>query len=256
MSLVSQFDPTNKAVINPSDFIAPIKDFPKVVVSTFSRGMVERYVKRHRLKEIASSSTAGGKVPIYGVTYGGVKMALYMSPVGAPAAACLMEEVAAMGAESFVFFGACGVLERKTVDGHFVVPSAAVRDEGTSHHYLPRASEIQLQRRSVANITATFDAIGFPYVVSKTWTTDAIYRETHKNVRARKKQGCTVVEMECAALAAVAQFRGLRFAQFLYATDNLDAPEWQPRGLVKKEHGVTHSEKYLAAALECGLRFV
>lgn len=252
MSILQPYDPFREAVINPSDFIKPVKNFPKAVVSTFPRQIVEKFVKHMGAEEIACTFSANGKIPVYALQYGGQRIAFYMSPVGAPAAAAIMEEIIAMGGERFVFFGSCGVLQRDIAAGHFVVPTAALRDEGTSFHYLPPEEEIALNPAGVKAITETLAALGFPYVQSKTWTTDAIYRETRDKVRARKKAGCSVVEMECAALAAVAEFRGVEFAQFLFADDNLDAPSWEPRTM--GENGMTHSDKYMAAALECVLR--
>lgn len=84
-------------------------------------------------------------------------------------------------------------------------------------------------------------------MVGKTWTTDAIYRETQKLIEERKKQGCLAVEMECAAAFAVAQFRNIPIIQFLYGADNLDSETWEPRDLA--EHGRTKCGKYATLAL-------
>jgi uridine phosphorylase len=74
-----------------------------------------------------------------------------------------------------------------------------------------------LQRRNVA------------YILGKTWTTDAIYRETRARMALRRSEGCVTVEMEAAALFAVAQFRGIHLGQILYCGDNLDGDEWDGR---------------------------
>ncbi len=66
-----------------------------------------------------------------------------------------------------------------------------------------------------------FAAHHIPYETCTTWTTDGFYRETKKKVLARKEEGCTVVEMECAALAACTQLRGVRFGQFFFTADSL-----------------------------------
>ena len=65
-------------------------------------------------------------------------------------------------------------------------------------------------------------ALGYPYRESITWTTDALYRETADKVARRKKQGAICVEMECAGMQALCQFRGTEFFQYFYAGDNLD----------------------------------
>ena len=251
MSLLGKFDPLRDAVINPDDFIKPVEGFPKVAVSTFSHHIIDRFIHHADVEEITFTTTANMRIPIYTIPYGGKVFAFYMSPVGAPAAACIMEEVIAMGASSFVYFGSCGVLDREIAEGHFIVPTSAIRDEGTSYHYLPKADSIELSEKGIRALTSALQTTGFPFSLSKTWTTDGIYRETRANVAQRKKQGCAVVDMECAALAAVAKFRKVGFTQFLYAADNLDAPDWEPRDLLT--HGATSADKYMALALECGL---
>ena len=64
-----------------------------------------------------------------------------------------------------------------------------------------------------------------------TWTTDAFYRETREKIARRKKMGAICVEMECSAMQAMCDFRGVEFFQFLYAGDNLDHTTWDPRSL-------------------------
>ena len=72
---------------------------------------------------------------------------------------------------------------------------------------------------------------GYPYVMGTTWTTDAFYRETRGKVVTRKEMGAVCVEMECSAMQAMCDFRGVEFFQFLYAGDNLDHSTWDPRSL-------------------------
>lgn len=81
----------------------------------------------------------------------------------------------------------------------------------------------------------------------KTWTTDAFFRETRGKVEKRLKQGCSVVEMECAAMATVAAFRNVKFAQFMWAADSLSGEKWDARNLNKL--GTDAGEIYMEAAI-------
>ena len=78
-----------------------------------------------------------------------------------------------------------------------------------------------------------------PYTECVTWTTDGFFRETRDMVAYRMSEGCEVVEMECAALAACAKFRGAKFGQLLFTADSLanvddyDAREWGQGSLEK-----------------------
>lgn len=251
MGILGAFDPVREAIINPADFIKPVAGFPETVVSTFPKTIIDRFVEQTGAKEIAHTSTVNGRVPVYGVDYKGRQVGFFMSPVGAPAAACILEEVIAMGGRHFVYLGSCGMLERDVAAGKFIVPDAAARDEGTSHHYLPSEEEIILDPKSVESLVATLRRLGFQCKRGKTWTIDAIYRETREKVRHQKKQGCIVVEMECAALAAVAKFRNVDFAQFLFADDNLDTDKWEPGDIWG--HTISQSSKYMSAAIEAAI---
>ena len=114
-----------------------------------------------------------------------------------------------------------------------------MRDEGTSYHYLPPAREVQASPEGIAAIERVLRAERIEYIVSKTWTTDAVYRETPAKIQQRKAEGCLTVEMEAAAFFAVAQFRQVTFAQILYGGDDVsgsvwDSREWQTRESIRE----------------------
>ena len=73
--------------------------------------------------------------------------------------------------------------------GQIIVPTSAVRDEGTSYHYLPPDREVKPGAKAVAAIERTLVAAGHHYVMGKTWTTDAFYRETRAKVELRAAEG-------------------------------------------------------------------
>jgi uridine phosphorylase len=150
--------------------------------------------------------------------------------VGAPLAAGFLEELIARGCRTFVACGGAGVLVPDVALGHVIVPAAAVRDEGTSYHYLPAARTVEASAAAVDAIVATAERHGVAHVVGSTWTIDALYRETRGKVDARVAEGCLTVEMEAAAFFAVAAFRGVTFGQVLYAGDDLSGDAWDERG--------------------------
>lgn len=230
--LHTDFDPAKTAFINPTDIITPVENMPENFLGVFSAKIVGEYVKQLNGEVIAFGKSCMGDLPIYRCVWkDGTVFALMSMPVGAPCAASVMEESIAMGAKRFVCFGSCGALRHDITAGHIIVPQAAVRDEGTSYHYLPPAEEIELCPDCVDAVCRSLDALSAPYVRTKTWTTDAFYRETVLKIEKRKAQGCAVVEMECAAMAAVAKFRGVPFAQFLWAADSLSGDVWDKRNL-------------------------
>jgi uridine phosphorylase len=144
----------------------------------------------------------------YKLELNGQRLALFHPGVGGPIAAGMLEGVIAPGCREFIACGGAGVLDRGLVVGHIVVPQSAVRDEGASYHYLPPGREVAASPEGPAAIEQVLREHGIEYLISKTWTTDAPYRETPAKVQLRKSEGCLTVEMEAAAFFAVARFRG------------------------------------------------
>jgi uridine phosphorylase len=132
--------------------------------------------------------------------------------------------------KTVVVCGGCGVLQDHIAAGHPVILTSAVRDEGTSYHYLPPAREVASSQRVTAALEAACKAHGMEYLLGKTWTTDGIYRETPAKRAIRLAEGCSVVEMEAAAFFAVAQFRGAEIGQIVYGGDLVVPDGWDRRG--------------------------
>lgn len=168
-------------------------------------------------------------VPIWVGVHRGERIAVAEVPVGAPAAVIVMDQALMLGARTVVATGCAGALVHHEA-GAMVVPDRALRDEGTSFHYLPPARWVETHPGVRATCVAAVEAAGLPVLVAPTWTTDALFRETPAKVAARREEGCELVEMECAAFAAVAQYRGARFAQILFAADTLAGEEHDVRG--------------------------
>lgn len=98
------------ALINPSDTVKPIENFPDVCISTFSKQIIDKFSALPNVEVITNLITANGEIPVYKIRYAEKEFAFYLSLVGAPASVSCFEEVIALGAKKFVFFGSCGVL--------------------------------------------------------------------------------------------------------------------------------------------------
>jgi uridine phosphorylase len=248
-SPILEFDPHSEAVIEPKRVIRPI-DIPQQCVICFFQEVITALHQQNRLKQIACQKSEIGAHPVYEVALDGKRLALFHPGVGAPLAAALLEEVIALGCTKFVACGGAGVLDRDIALGHLIVPHAAIRDEGTSYHYLPPGREVSAHPDGVAAIERVLKAHRCDYLVGKTWTTDAIYRETGARIAKRKSEGCLAVEMEAAALFAVAQFRKVILAQALYGGDDVSGSEWDSRHWDKS---ISVREKLLWLAAEACL---
>jgi len=229
--LLTEFDPSSRAVIDPEMCVHPVEGLPEIAVSCFSHHLFEAVLAFFQPERICGVGGANGKAPVYAVDYRGRRIAFYESRVGEPACIGDFEDLIAMGLKKLILFGNCGVLDRSVEDCGIIIPTRAIRDEGSSYHYAAAADFIDVNRKYRDVFHQVLADCGCPYVEGTTWTTDAPYRETAEKVRRRKAQGAICVEMECAGMQAVADFRGVDFFQFFYAGDNLDHSQWQPRSL-------------------------
>ena len=253
--LLTEFDPAPRAVIDPDIAHHPIPGFPETVVSVFSHHLFQAILKFLNGTVIAETHDVDGIWPIYEVTYKGNRFAFYKARLGAPACVGCFEDIIPMGAKRIILLGNCGVLDKNIKDCGIIIPTKALRDEGTSYHYAPAADSIDVNTKYVEEFISVLKEFGYPYITGTTWTTDGFYRETQNKVARRKEMGAICVEMECAAMQAMCNFRGVEFFQFLYAGDNLDHSSWDPRsfsGTAKLED----KEKIalLAFELACKIR--
>lgn len=225
---ILEYDYSRQAVIEPHKLFGRI-NIPEKCVITFFKDVIDRLKEENRLAIVTELRSEAGIHPIYEMVYGAEKLIVYHSMVGAPSAVGLLEEVTALGCRKFIACGGAGVIQREIAVGHLIIPTAAIRDEGTSYHYLPPSREVEINIDALKSILKVLDRHKIPYIQAKTWTTDAFYRETKDKVELRRQEGCVSVEMECSALAAVAEFRNLTFGQILYGGDDVSCEEWDSR---------------------------
>lgn len=247
MSLFDTFDPDSEEILKP--LVHPVDGFPETVILTFEEKSIQALQSLCKT-ETAAILKGGRDIPVYKFCWGGRELGLLQSLIGGAATAALVEEVLALGAKQVLFYGACGVLDGALAAGRFILPTQAYRDEGTSYHYLPAGDYVDVP--TSRRLGEIFDALGLSYMKGRTWTTDALYRETRNNAEKRRAGGCIAVEMECASAMAVGQLRGVPVYQFLYAEDSLDGNAWDARtwGAVP----ASDYEAYLRVALEAAAR--
>ena len=229
--LLTEFDQDKSAFINPEALFKPVEYFPETVISIFSHDLFNRIVALLDGVKIAETNDVDGVWPVYAVTYREHIYALYKARLGAPACVGCFEDIIPMGAKRIILLGNCGVLDKRIEDCGIIIPTRAIRDEGTSYHYAPAADYIEVNRKYTDLFCDLLKEHHYSYVMGTTWTTDAFYRETRSKIQRRKEMGAICVEMECAAMQAMCDFRGVEFFQYLYAGDNLDGSHWDARSL-------------------------
>ena len=231
---ILEFDPDTKAYIRPSMLLQPLDISERCVLCFFSDA-IEKILTAYPNKVVTHLISEGMKLPVYEIKYNGVDIVLLQACVGAPMAAGQIEEITALGCKKFIVCGGCGVLQKDIAVGNLIIPISAVRDEGTSYHYVKPTREICANEKVIKVIEETLSLQNVPYIKAKTWTTDAFFRETPAKVELRKDEGCVTVEMEAATYMAVAQYNNVDLGQILYAGDSLAGEEWDHRGWNNRE---------------------
>lgn len=250
MSITDTFDCIGEEIIKARDNVRMIENFPATVLVVFSAKLCSLFLSKYDATKIGALSAAGQEFPIYQFEYRGMKMGFFRTVLGGAGSAALLEELIASGAEKLLYFGSCGALHKEIAEGRLLVPTAAYRDEGVSYHYAEASDYLEIETAPI--LMTILDDMHIPYHATKTWTTDAFYRETRRNLEKRKAEGCGAVEMECASIMSVGQFRNKKVYQFLYAADCLSDSDWDKRILGSMPADLR--ERILSVAIEAAAR--
>ena len=216
---ILEFDTEQTAVINPTHEKLHLC-LPKKCVFAFLGEYIDEYASKAQARKVSELLSITKPYPIYVTKYKGEEIVLCQAPVGAAPAAQILDWLIGYGVREIISAGSCGALEHFP-ESTFLVPEKALRDEGTSYHYAPPSRFMEISERARKAIEETILEHGMKYQEVVTWSTDGFYRETKEKVAYRKSEGCSVVEMECSALAAVASFRGAVWGMILYTADSL-----------------------------------
>ena len=220
---VLEFDTDEQAVIMPNHEGFNMK-LPRKAVIGFLYNSIDRYAKNMDCKEVGRFITCAKSTSIYETQLKGESVCFCQAPVGAASAAALMDWLISYGVTQIIATGSCGVL-LNLPENQILVPVKVLRDEGTSYKYMPASRYAYTSPEATDAIEMVLQRERIPYEKVFTWTTDGFFRETKEMTQYRIQEGCQVVEMECAALCAVAKMRGISFGQILYSGDTLADPD-------------------------------
>ena len=157
---------------------------------------------------------------------------------GSPMTVELAEEFSAMGVKCMILMTWGGILQPDLKPGDIVVIDRAIRDEGTSYHYLPPAKYVDANPELANQLVEAIKARGGTCSRGTTWTTDAPYRETIDEIRQYQSEGVKTVEMESAGLFTVGQVRHIPTVSVVVGMDSLAEFRWQ---VPEKLDNILHS---------------
>lgn len=230
---VCEFDTSRDPVINPTDCFE--KALPSKCVITFFRKELERFVEEKQLPTIGYLNSEVLDIPVYEYAAATGSICITMPFLTAPGAAATVDELHARGCEKFIICGGAGSVKKDSKVGEIIIPTSAVRDEGTSYHYIEPSREVECHRAAVDYVISGLEKLDIPFTTGKTWTTDAFFRETPEMVELRRSEGCITVEMEAAAFFAVSKYYDIPLAQLLYAGDDVSGEKWDSRNWNKQK---------------------
>jgi hypothetical protein len=145
--------------------------------------------------------------------------------VGGPFAVLVAEQLFACGCELLISITSAGQIVGVGSPPYYVLIDRALRDEGTSHHYLPPSDYASADPALIALAREAAATVPVKVHVGAAWTTDAPYRETERMIAKRKAQGLLAVEMESAALYAFATARQCPVICFAHVSNQLGCAE-------------------------------
>jgi uridine phosphorylase len=142
--------------------------------------------------------------------------------IGGPYAVLVAEQLAASGARVILGLSSAGQVSPGLRIPSLVVPARALRDEGTSYHYLPAAESVKGDEGLAADLQEELSGLGLPVVTGTVWTTDAPYRETAQQLEEHARKGILAVEMQAASLFAFGAARGMRCGIVAHVTNGVE----------------------------------
>ena len=235
---ILDFDLNKKAVIEPGVENLQYKFHEKLLFAFVPDDEIKSFLDKHSHKTLGKFKTVSFRPKVYEVKINNQLITLCQAPVGASASTKFLDWLINYGVKQVLSVGNAGALDNLPENTMFV-PQEAIRGEGTSFYYKEPSKIIALDKNFVRRVENEIKNLGFQYDEITTWTTDGFFRETPKKVAQFRQLGASTVEMECAALAACAQFRKIDFAQFLFTADTLaDMDNYDERDWGGKSHSV------------------
>lgn len=210
----------------------PKMEAPKSVLLSIETSLPKRMRRRHPYRKVGRFvgdmlilKKTEGKVGVM-VNFGG----------GAPLIVGMVEELIAWGVQNFVLLTWAGALQPDLDAGDVVIVDKALRDEGTSHHYLAYDRYIECSQPLTERYGNALRKKLPKILIGPTWTTDAPYRETFQEIRVYQKEGIQTVDMETSALFALGKVRKVNTISAVVVSDNLSQNKWQPPKNLKAIH--------------------
>ena len=208
---------------------------PKSLILCYQKDLIEYVIRKHSTKKIKIFGSElillkkfDSQIGVFG-RFG----------VGAPATATIVDLFCALRVEQFLIIGMAGGLQPNLQTGNLVLSTGAIRGEGVSQHYLPESEIVESSSEILAGLSQSLTAKKHLYSSGVTWTTDAPFKEMKSEVLAYQNRGVLAVDMEAAAMLAVARANHRSGLAAFSVTDSLADGKWvMPKDLSPAREGL------------------
>lgn len=175
----------------------------------------------HNNKAIPNPTWACYHTILYDFIYDGIQFGIIAGAVGAPFAVLVAEELFASGCKLLISISSAGQLLPICKPPYFVLIERAIRDEGTSYHYVAPSIYSSIGPSLINSLKNVFQDPDFQVEIGTSWTTDAPFRETASLISRYTSKGILAVEMEAAALYAFAKAKQMSIVCFAHITNQM-----------------------------------
>ena len=223
---------TLDCVTDPKKFISYLKNSgrlnlelsPERIIFIFSQPLIEQCKVKYKLTK-EPGFDAGDLYLIDGDKSIGI---FYCNGIGSPVSVINMEELIAFGAKKFIVIGTAGSLQHSFVIGERMICNEAIKDEGTSAHYISNQFSVKPTYTLHNDFMIFAKKNNIELREGASWTTDAPYRETTKKIQELQQRGVLSVEMEISSLFTLAKFRNVDIIALFTVSDQLADFKWVP----------------------------
>jgi uridine phosphorylase len=237
-----------RAVIEPEDFF-PTADFPQRCVVTFFRKEVCSRHKKNLIRILREKYFIISNEPVYILEKKSVKIAVVILPVGAAAAAAVLEGLISGGCSKIIGCGYAGVLDPSIPKGALIIPDSAAACEGLTGNYFKARQITMAHPEALSAMSTSCQSREIYHRHGSVWTTDALFREMPQKIEEMRNRGIIAVDMETSALYAVAEFRDVVMGMMLYALDDVASGRWNRR--ITEKALITEGAAFDAAVDAC-----
>lgn len=222
------------SLFTPEDFLEYIEkvegvkvpSVPESVVFVYQGSLAKYIESKNDFRHVEElGNTLGGD---FFISKNGKLGVITRFGIGSPTAAAVMEELIIMGAKRFFNIGTAGSLQKESQIGDIILCDKAIRDEGTSHHYLKSSKYAFPSEKLTEKYASALKEKSIMFKTGGSWTIDTPYRETIEEAKQYQKERIYTVEMEASALFAVAEYRKVEVMAAFSVSDLLGELEWHP----------------------------